>query len=98
MPASVFDTAKLALRIDSGEDGVFGVNGTMYKNVIRNALGGTQNEIDRLTTDGFTSMKDLVSHHENDLEMFRSYLKTLNKTFRRGFQTKASRRGIHSPK
>ena len=46
-----------------------------------NTMGGTQNEIDRLTTDGFTSMKDLVVHHENDLEMFRSYLKTLNKTF-----------------
>ena len=45
------------------------------------AMGGTQNEIDRIISDGFESMMDLVVHHENDLEMFRSYLKTLNKTF-----------------
>ena len=38
----VLDTHKLALRIDSGEDGVFGLNGTMYKNVIQAALGGAQ--------------------------------------------------------
>ena len=44
-------------------------------------LGGTQNEIDRIITDGFVSMKDLVIHHEHDLETFRTYLKTLNKTF-----------------
>ena len=42
-----------------------------------NTLGGAQNEIDRIIADGFISMKDLVIHHEHDLEMFRTYLKTL---------------------
>ena len=44
-------------------------------------LGATQNEIDRIVADGFKSMKDLVIHHENEIETFRSYLKALNKTF-----------------
>ena len=34
----ILDTAKLALRIDSGEDGRYGLNGTMFRNVVVNAL------------------------------------------------------------
>ena len=43
--------------------------------------GASQNEIDRIVDDGFGSMKDLVVHHENNIETFREYLKMLNKTF-----------------
>ena len=45
------------------------------------ACGAGQNEMDRIVADGFESMKDLVVHHENDVETFKDYLKTLNKTF-----------------
>ena len=45
------------------------------------ACGAGQNEMDRIVSDGFESMKDLVVHHENDVEIFKDYLKTLNKTF-----------------
>ena len=33
----IIDTSKLALRIDSGEDGRFGMNGTMYGVVVGGA-------------------------------------------------------------
>ena len=45
------------------------------------ACGAGQNEMDRIVADGFESMKDLVVHHENDVETFKDYLRTLNKTF-----------------
>ena len=44
-------------------------------------IGIGDNERDRLVDDGFDSMRDLVTQYEFKVEDFRSYLKTLNKTF-----------------
>ena len=44
-------------------------------------IGIGENERDRLVDNGFSSMRDLVTQYEFKIEDFRSYLKTLNKTF-----------------
>ena len=44
-------------------------------------LGVGNNERDRIVDDGFGSIKDLLAQYEHDIEAFRTYLKTLNRTF-----------------
>ena len=44
-------------------------------------MGVGANERDRIVDDGFGSIRDLVEQYEYDIEAFRTYLNTLNKTF-----------------
>ena len=44
-------------------------------------LGVGNNERDRIVDDGFGSIRDLLAQYEHDIEAFRTYLKTLNRTF-----------------
>ncbi len=44
-------------------------------------MGVGNNERDRIVDDGFNSFRDLIEQYEHDIEAFRAYLKTLNKTF-----------------
>ena len=44
-------------------------------------LGVGNNERDRIVDDGFGSIRDLLAQYEYDIEAFRTYLKTLNRTF-----------------
>ena len=44
-------------------------------------LGVGEKERDRIVDDGFGSIRDLIEQYEHDIEAFRTYLKTLNRTF-----------------
>ena len=44
-------------------------------------MGVGNNERDRIVDDGFGSIRDLLEQYECDIEAFRTYLKTLNRTF-----------------
>ena len=58
-------------------------------------MGVGDNERDRIVDDGFGSIRDLVEQYEYDIEAFRTYLKTLNKTF--GSSTDQKRRVYFPP-
>ena len=44
-------------------------------------LGVGDNERERIVDDGFGSIKEILAQYEHDIEAFRTYLKTLNRTF-----------------
>ena len=44
-------------------------------------MGVGANERDRIVDDGFGAIRDLIKHYDHDVEAFRTYLKTLNRTF-----------------
>ena len=54
-----------------------------------------QNAIDKIITDGFKSMSDLVNQYESDIDDFTSYLKSINKAF--GNATNRASRIYFSP-
>ena len=45
------------------------------------AMGVGANERDRIVDDGFGAIRDLIKQYDHDVEAFRTYLKTLNRTF-----------------
>ena len=54
-----------------------------------------QNALDKIITDGFRSMDDLVNQYESDINDFSSYLKSINKAF--GNATSRAARIYFSP-
>ena len=55
--------------------------------VMLDVIGVDLDQRNRLTNDGFDSMKAIIDLHSNDVEGFKKYLINLNKTFgARGFQ------------
>ena len=49
--------------------------------ILMNAVGVDLHERNRIITEGFTSMDEIVTHHSNDTQGFETYLITMNKNF-----------------
>ena len=49
--------------------------------VMLDVIGIESHQRNRLVDDGFTSMKNIVDLHSNDVDGFKKYLTNLNKTF-----------------
>ena len=49
--------------------------------IAMNAIGINERERNRIISDGFTSMDEIITHHSNDVKGFTDYLLNLNKTF-----------------
>ena len=58
-------------------------------------MGVGDNERDRFVNDGFGAIRDLIEQYEHDIESFRTYLRTLNRTF--GASTNPDKRVYFPP-